>query len=140
MSRFVADTRGNLLVVTGIAVLAIATASFAIDYSRKSSADSELQKVADAAVAAAVNPADLPADETAAIARRRDIIENYIRNSKAELSEATLMGSPDITVTAHDALVVLQAHFDSTWSPVLQAFMSKPRPSPNMAVRSAAQW
>ena len=46
LSAYWSDIGGNMVVVTGVATLAIATASFAIDYGRKGSAETSLQRIA----------------------------------------------------------------------------------------------
>ncbi|WP_373504633.1 pilus assembly protein TadG-related protein [Aestuariivirga sp.] len=140
LAAYWSDMGGNMVVVTGIATLAIATASFAIDYGRKGSAETSLQKIADSAVAAAVSPAGIPADPKAAAERRREIIENYVRNSRNDVTDATLLGSPDIDLASNSISVTLLANFEGTWASIFNSFSSSKRKDPNLAVRAEAQW
>lgn len=139
--RFLRDARGNMMVVTTVATFAIVGASsLVIDNSRKGEAREQLQKIADLAAQAAAAPSRLPADPGEAEARRREIAENYVRNSTADVTEALIAGSPLIEMKPNSIEVTLFAHFESFWASVFDLGDGEKNNGTNMQVSSVAQW
>ena len=139
--RFLTDTRGNMLVVTTVTTFAIVGASsFVIDHGRKGEAREQLQKIADLAAQAAASPSTLPANPAEAEMRRREIAENYVRNSKAEVTGAIMAGSPVITMSSNAIEVTLHAHFENFWAGVFNLGNGERVNGTNMQVSAAANW
>jgi Flp pilus assembly protein TadG len=139
--RFTGDSRGNMLVVTTVTTFAIVGASsLVIDHGRKAEAREQLQKIADLAAQAAASPSSLPADPGEARLRRREIAENYVMNSTADVTEALIAGSPVISLSSNSIEVTLHAHFESFWAGVFNLGNGDRRNGTNMQVSSAANW
>ena len=128
MRRFLRDARGNMMVVTTVATFAIVGASsLVLDHGRKSEARDQLQKIADLAAQAAASPSALPGDPQEAKARRREIAENYVRNSTADVTEALSAdrpyrgGMPVAQVTGILDSLVAKQHLDGAATEALKA-------------------
>jgi Flp pilus assembly protein TadG len=122
LSRFAKDCAGNATVITGLAAIPIvAAAGLAIDYSRGTRVESELQQIADAAALAAAAGQNISGTIAQKQAQRTAIAQNYLDAQLAGLGDAMISGTPTITVGPSTVDVTINATVDGSLVNVLNA-------------------
>lgn len=117
LGRFRASQCGNLAVTTALVALPLCIAAgVALDYGRLLRVKAELQQDADSAALAAASASNLPASAKDALAAREKIAASYLSASLGRLSDARLVGSPQIVAGASSVAVTLHAKVDGTLS------------------------
>lgn len=122
LSRFAKNCAGNVTVITGLAAIPIiAAAGIAIDYSRGTRVESELQQIADAAALAAAAGQNISGTTSQKQAQRTAIAQSYLDVHLAGFGDAAIVGSPAITVGPNTVDVAINANVDGSLINVLRA-------------------
>ncbi len=122
LSRFAKDCAGNATVITGLAAIPIvAAAGLAIDYSRGTRVESELQQIADAAALAAAAGQNISGTIAQKAAQRTAIAQSYLDAQLAGLGDAMISGTPSIVVGPNTVDVAIEATVDGSLVNVLNA-------------------
>ncbi len=109
LSRFARNCAGNMTIITGLAAIPlIAAAGIALDYSRGTRVESELQQIADSAALAAAAGQNVTGTTTEKATKRTAIAQKYIDVHVANLTDATV-GTPTITIGPNTVDVALTA-------------------------------
>lgn len=119
LRRFARQCAGNVTVITGLAAIpVIAAAGIAIDYSRGTRVESELQQIADAAALAAAAGKNISGTTSQKQAQRTAIAQNYIDAQLSSLGDA-VSGTPVITVGPNTVDVAINATVSGSLAEVL---------------------
>ncbi len=138
LGRFVKDCAGNVTIITGLAAIpVIAAAGIAIDYSRGTRVESELQQIADTAALAAAAGQNIFGTTAQKSAQRTAIAQSYLDAHLPTLGDATIVGSPAITIGPNTVDVAINANVDGSLINVLRANGST-NDTMNVAVNSKA--
>ncbi|MGQ0484419.1 MAG: TadE/TadG family type IV pilus assembly protein [Hyphomicrobiales bacterium] len=121
-TRFAKDCAGNVTIITGLAAIpVIAAAGIAIDYSRGTRVESELQQIADAAALAAAAGQNISGTIAQKQSQRTAIAQSYLNAHLASLGDAIIVGSPAITIGPNTVDVAINANVDGSLVNVLNA-------------------
>ena len=121
LSRFARDCAGNMTIITGLAAIPlIAAAGIALDYSRGTRVESELQQIADSAALAAAAGQNITGSTSEKATKRKAIAQKYIDAHVANLTDATV-GTPTITIGPNTVDVALTASVAGTLVNVLNS-------------------
>ena len=122
LSRFSRSFAGNVAFITALAAIPIVAAvGIAIDYSRGTRVESELQQIVDAAALAAAAGQNISGTAAQKVAKRIAIAQRYLDTGLAKLSDAEIAGTPSITVGANTVDVAINATVFGTLVNVLRA-------------------
>jgi len=109
LSRFTGNCAGNITIITGLAAIPlIAAAGLALDYSRGTRVESELQQIADSAALAAAAGQNITGTTSEKATKRKAIAQKYIDAHIPNLADATI-GTPTITIGPNTVDVALTA-------------------------------
>ncbi len=122
LSRLAKDCAGNVTIITGLAAIPlVAAAGLAIDYSRGTRVESELQQIADAAALAAASGQNISGTVSQKAAQRTAIAQSYLDAHLASLGDAAIVGSPSIVIGPNTVDVAIEATVDGSLVNVLNA-------------------
>ena len=121
-SSFTRSCAGNVTLIVALAAIPIVAAvGIAIDYSRGTRVESELQHIVDAAALAAAAGQNLSGSAAEKAAKRTAIAQRYLDFGLARLSDAEIAGTPSITIGANTVDVAINAIVYGTLVNVLTA-------------------
>jgi len=121
LSRLAKDCAGNMTIITGLAAIPlVAAAGIAIDYSRGTRVESELQQIADSAALAAAAGQNISGTTAQKQAQRTAIAQSYLNAHLDDLGDA-VVGTPTITVGPNTVDVAINAIVSGSLVNVLSA-------------------
>jgi Flp pilus assembly protein TadG len=121
LSRFAKNCAGNMTIITGLAAIPlVAAAGIAIDYSRGTRVESELQQIADSAALAAAAGQNISGTTAQKQAQRTAIAQSYLDAHLGNLGDA-VVGTPTVTIGPNTVDVAINATVSGSLVNVLSA-------------------